>query len=83
MPDAKNYVGEVLHGCARCGGEHEGVVYMPLERPARLSDEVVVSHWAPCPTNGEPILMLIGDRDIFVRELAPAPGNSHMVVDGG
>jgi hypothetical protein len=47
-----------LHGCARCRGEgHKALVFLPLEHPVEVDDVEVFSHWAICPTNGEPILM--------------------------
>jgi hypothetical protein len=47
-----------LTGCARCGGEHDAVEYRPFERPVP-DPEGDFTHWAPCPTNGDPILMRI------------------------
>jgi len=44
--------------CARCGEDHEGVVFIPLTRP---SDEF--THWAACPNNGEPIMFKIVQTD--------------------
>ena len=41
-------------GCARCGGTHGQIEFRKLTQPC--GD---LTHWAPCPTNGEPILMLI------------------------
>ena len=50
---------QIIH-CARCGGDHSNVEAAPLTRPVvELRDnveEVLYTHWAPCPTNGEPIL---------------------------
>lgn len=48
-----------LVGCARCGADgHAGIVFRPLARPLVLPDSaIVLTYWAPCPTNGEPILM--------------------------
>ncbi len=48
----------LVRGCARCGGVHE-VDFKRLTNPIEAvdHDEVVYTHWAPCPTNGEPILM--------------------------
>ena len=43
-------------GCSRCGGEHEGIEFAELERPSRLAG-LTLTHWANCPTTGEPILM--------------------------
>lgn len=47
-----------LTGCARCGGEHENIEFKPLTMPCEPDqDGTQITHWAPCPTNGEPILM--------------------------
>ena len=48
-----------LRGCARCGGEHPELEFRPLTRPVEVSQQVVFTHWASCPTNGEPILMAV------------------------
>lgn len=45
--------------CARCGGDHKGLEFRALTRPAKD-----YQWWAPCPENGEPILM----------DVKPAPG---------
>lgn len=48
-----------LRGCARCLGDgHPGLEFKPLTHPVEIGDEVRYTHWALCPTNGEPILML-------------------------
>jgi hypothetical protein len=40
-------------GCARCHGPgHEGLVFKRLTYPCRD-----LTFWAPCPTNGEPIML--------------------------
>lgn len=45
-------------GCARChAAEHPGVVFRPLTFPVEIEGEGDLTHWASCPTNGEPILM--------------------------
>jgi hypothetical protein len=37
------------------------IVWRKLERP--IDDATIVwTHWAPCPTNGDPILMRITER---------------------
>jgi hypothetical protein len=55
-PDA--FVQSVV-GCARChGGGHEDVRWEPLTHPAETGD-VTFTHWAPCPTNGQPILVAV------------------------
>lgn len=50
-------------GCARCHGEgHKKITFKKFTHPlANLSapDGVLPTHWALCPTNGEPILMSI------------------------
>lgn len=50
-----------VNGCARCrGAGHPNLTFLPLTRPFELSVdgvEIIFSHWAPCPTNGEPILL--------------------------
>ena len=52
-----------LNGCARCHGDgHEGLVFKPLEHAVEDADGEY-THWAPCPTNGEPILMRFQDKD--------------------
>lgn len=46
-----------ITGCARCGGEgHVDVCWQPLTYPIE-HDDGDWTHWAPCPTNSEPILM--------------------------
>ena len=45
--------------CARCGGDHDDVVPQPLDHPMAPPDitpRLVWSKWAPCPTNGQPIM---------------------------
>jgi hypothetical protein len=48
-----------LNGCARCAGDgHPRLEFTPLTHPLEVGG-VTLTHWAPCPTNGEPILMLL------------------------
>jgi hypothetical protein len=52
------------HGCARCGADgHDDLTYLPLTYPIEFGDAAnsVATHWAPCPTNGEPILLCTMD----------------------
>jgi hypothetical protein len=49
--------------CARCGGDHLEVEFTPFVRPP--SD---ATHWGQCQKTGDPILMLVRDKD------APAIG---------
>lgn len=43
-----------LFNCARCGETHHGLIFAPFTRPGDI-----YSHWCPCPTSGEPILLRI------------------------
>ena len=40
--------------CARCGDNHDLVRFSQLTNPCGG-----LTHWAPCPTNGEPIMLAI------------------------
>lgn len=51
-----------IQACPRCGEPHLDVVFKPLGRPSiskldGVEGAVRHSHWATCPTTGEPILM--------------------------
>lgn len=49
-----------VSNCARCGEDHENMTFAQLERPMTpddVSPPITWTHWAPCPTNGQPILM--------------------------
>lgn len=46
----------VVRSCARCGGDHDNVQWEQLQRPIVDDDGTAWTHWAPCPTNGQPIL---------------------------
>ncbi len=52
---------EELTGCARCGRTHTGVVFKPLTQTSEIG-EYRMTHFAPCPTNGEPIILLSGPK---------------------
>lgn len=50
-------------GCARCYGDgHPGITFKKLTYPVDLV-EPPFTHWAPCPTNGEPILLQFYEDD--------------------
>lgn len=59
--------GEVLvsgvGSCARCGADHQSLRFERLLHEMRDSDGTVWTHWARCPTNGQPILLREGERD--------------------
>lgn len=48
---------ERLVNCARCGGAHNNLTFTPLTQPVSYRYEPPSTHWAPCPANGEPILL--------------------------
>jgi hypothetical protein len=46
--------------CARCTGNHAALLFVPFRHPFSLT----WTHWAMCPTNGEPILLrIVGGTD--------------------
>jgi hypothetical protein len=50
-----------LEGCARCGEDHHIENWQKFDRPVELESEAPLTHWAICPTSGQPILMRITD----------------------
>ncbi len=51
--------------CARCGNDHEELEFSRLTYSSGLFDEDgdgPYSHWAACPYNGEPILLVVVDK---------------------
>lgn len=55
-----------ITGCARCGGSHEGIVARRMARPFAPAEafdpqrgQLTWTHWALCPTNGDPILIMV------------------------
>jgi hypothetical protein len=53
-PDAMTtFVNDVV-SCARCGGNHTGLVFKFFTNPSPICQL-----WAQCPSNGEPILMRV------------------------
>ena len=48
-----------ISGCARCGGDHERVTASRMTQPFAPAEAapMIWTHWAACPTNGEPILI--------------------------
>lgn len=45
-----------ISNCASCGGDHDGLVPEPLDRPRDLGGPETYTHVADCPENGQPIL---------------------------
>lgn len=56
-PEAEIIVTDVGN-CARCGEDHSMVAFKRLTHPC-----LQFTHWAPCPTNGEPIMMHIVSQE--------------------
>lgn len=80
-----------LKNCSRCGGDHQAVVAKPLTIPVAPPEAggLAWSHWFPCPTNGEPIMVSVRETDSKIavgRELADNPepdgGDSPKHVSG-
>jgi hypothetical protein len=46
-----------IKNCARCGGNHEDLVFNKLRRPTQTPEKW--SHWASCPKTKEPILLRV------------------------
>lgn len=49
--------------CARCGEDHTILEAVPFVRPFAppAAAPVVWTHWAKCPTNGDPILFQVAE----------------------
>jgi len=45
---------QAVKHCARCGGDHDEMKFTRLSHPS-----AEWTHWAPCPTNGEPLMLQI------------------------
>ena len=58
-----------IKACARCGNEHEQMVFKEIVRPIELQARgdgtfvLVITHWATCPTTAEPVLMRFTGED--------------------
>lgn len=62
-----------IKNCSRCGGTHEGVEPIALAHPFAPPEAggLAWTEWAPCPTNGQPIMIgVVGDP----RETDDVPG---------
>jgi len=44
--------------CARCGRDHRYVTFKLLVNPVSHEGRLIATHWAPCPTYGDPILLI-------------------------
>lgn len=57
--------------CARCGRDHDGVIFYEFGRPIVDSDGTVWDWWGLCPTTGDPILLrsVDSEKSITVEEM--------------
>lgn len=76
-----------MKGCARCHGPgHDGIVFKPLDYPVpvwvgeRLI-HVNATHWAPCPTNGQPILLTRIKKEDSMSEIDQEAGGTQPPQD--
>jgi hypothetical protein len=58
-----------LRSCARCYGDHAAMWWVAFVHPIVDEDGTTWTHWATCPTTGDPVLQRSHDRP---RELEPA-----------
>jgi hypothetical protein len=54
-----------ISDCSRCGGWHTDLEFKPFTEPPRALPKA--THFAICPTNGEPILGTVADEDYARR----------------
>lgn len=49
-----------VSNCARCGGYHKELEAKQLTKPfaPEAATPITWTHWATCPTNGEPIMIV-------------------------
>lgn len=50
------FTDDLIH-CARCGANHEALVWKPFQRPVVDADGTVWGWWTMCPYNQEPVLL--------------------------
>jgi len=53
--------------CARCDGVHALLDWKPFGSPP-VFDDVTVTHWAACPTTGDPILLTCQEEQVPVEQ---------------
>lgn len=52
--EVKQLVCKDVKPCPRCGQEHKGLAFRPLQRPFGHAN-----FWAPCPETKEPVMALV------------------------
>lgn len=52
-----------IKNCNRCGGDHDGLVAAKFKHPFAPPEcaPIAWTHWATCPTTGDPILVMVKD----------------------
>ena len=67
---------KAITNCARCGGDHESITAIEMAQPFAPPEAGGLSwtHFAPCPTNGQPILFVFADHRPGAEQL-PDPVN--------
>ncbi len=70
-----------VQACARCGADHADLAFQAFARPPLPS-----THWAPCPTTGEPILLQVLDDQPVLPALEAITRRlqavAHIPIDG-
>ena len=56
LTDYYNSLTTDIKKCARCGGEHDRLILRPMANADW-------THWAMCPTLGQPIMVNVSDTD--------------------
>lgn len=52
--------------CARCGDDHLNVLFESLDHPFAPPEAggLAWTYWAPCPLNGQPILLMAAANSV-------------------
>jgi len=56
------YMAIDVRRCVRCGLDHPGLGFHKLLQPSIHQDGTAWTHWAWCPTTGEPIMLLVREK---------------------
>lgn len=70
-----------VSNCARCNGNHTGLWFTQLTNEMPDSGGFAWTHWAPCPENGEPVLLRLvlvdgtggGERKLSISNAGAEP----------
>jgi hypothetical protein len=76
LPCVKAEITVDVKHCARCGKDHEKVIFKKLTQPGPRH-----SHWAPCPTNQEPIMMRVVEMQMAEAKIeSESAGVEHLEI---